>query len=100
MLRTVRTRRVSRSAVRDDRGIRVVAGVLHAQRLEDVFLQEILVGLSADFLDQVARQRVARIVVLPIFSGMKLQGLVSEARDEFFRGRGYRLGGGIVRERS
>ena len=80
--RTVGTRAVAGGAMRDDHGIRVVAGARHAERLEDVLLQELGIGLAADLLDQVAKQRVAGVAVVHLLAWLELERLVTESRDQ------------------
>ncbi len=54
---------IAGSSARHDRDIVVVAGVVHAERIEDVLLQIPRVALARDLLDDVAEQDVAAVVV-------------------------------------
>lgn len=69
--------------------VRVVAGVLHPQRREDIVLDELLVTAAADFLDDVAKQDVPRIAIAHLLAWKEVERLVANHRD---RRRGSRVG--------
>ena len=65
--------------------------VVHPQRFENILLNELLVGLSADPFQQVSEHDVAQIGVGPSFAGLKVQRFV--IKDQLVRGAGFILGG-------
>ncbi len=72
---------VAAGAALDDRRVRVVAGILHAERREDVVGDELLVALPADFLDDRAQHQVAGIAVAHFLAGAEVERLVAERDD-------------------
>ena len=71
----------------NDRGVRVVAGILHAQRREDVVPNKGLVRASGDLFDQVGQQHIARIAVAPFLARCEVERFVPEPRHQLL-GRG------------
>src|SRR2546428_14148035 len=65
----------------DDRAVRVVPGVLHAERRENALLHELLVAAAADFLDHVSEQDVPGIAVAHFLAGKEVERLVADRRD-------------------
>jgi hypothetical protein len=63
-----------------------VAGVAHAQRLEEGFVQVDVPRLAAGRFDHRAQQHVAGIVVVPALAGGEVGLLGLEGVDEFRRG--------------
>ena len=89
---------VARRAMRYDRGVGIVAGILHRERRENIFTDELFVGLAGDLLDEVTEQYESGIAVLELLAGLEIERLVAEAGDELFRRCGERLQLSVVRE--
>src|SRR4029079_1377720 len=64
---------VTGSALREDRAVMIVAGVLHAYRIEDVLLQHLLVWFTRDVLDDGAQEKVPGVVVQKLRTRLELE---------------------------
>ena len=72
--------------------VRIEAGVLHAERIEQALLQEIRKCLAGNHLDDARRGVDACLAILPLVSRGKQQRLGDDGRDEFRqRGDGFQL---------
>src|SRR5580700_924937 len=69
---------ISGCAVRNDGGVRVVAGILHPQGREDILLDECLVTASGYSFDQISKQHIPRVTVAPLLAGLEVKRLVAE----------------------
>jgi hypothetical protein len=77
--------RVAGCPAGDYRYVRIVAGVLHRERREDVRLDEIRIRHVGAVLDDIAQQQVAGVRVRPLLARSELERLVLELRDEIFQ---------------
>src|SRR5580658_11153056 len=77
--RSTGTRRVAVSAMEDNRRVRVISRIVHSQWLKDVFLYKVLVTLAANFFNQISKQHVSGIAVVPLFSRLEIQVLITES---------------------
>src|SRR3984957_14988632 len=71
----------------NNRGVRVISRIIHSQWLENIFLYEVFVALTADLLNQIPKQYISGISVVPLFSRLEFQGFVTETGHQFFRRR-------------
>src|ERR1043166_823242 len=77
---------VARGAFRKDIGIMVVAGVLHSEWNENVFLQERFVGFSCDMLENRPEKKKSGVVVVELRAGLELQVAAAEFFHEILDG--------------
>ena len=66
---------VASRTIRDDVGLRDNTRLVHAERIEYVFLEKIAVEFPRDFMDQDAERHVAKVAVSPFFSRSEAQRL-------------------------
>src|SRR6185369_9809023 len=64
---------VTGSAFGNDRVVMIVSGVLHADGIEDLLLQHLLVRFSGDAFNDGAEQKVTGVVVGILRTGFKLE---------------------------
>eukprot|EP01136_Pigoraptor_vietnamica_P017896 Opistho-1_new@63683 len=89
---------VARRAARNDRRVAVIAGVGHAERLEDGVGKERGIGLAARRFDDRGEQDVARVGIGVFLARLEIERLVAEALDQARGGRLERLQLRIVGE--
>ena len=73
---------VAGGALREQRGVAVVAGVLHAEGVEDALLQDLVVGLARHLLDDGAEEEVAGVVVVELRARLEFEVVAGELLDE------------------
>src|SRR6185295_10272452 len=60
----------------------IVAAALHAQRIEDLLLKDLLITLAGDLFDDGPKEKITRIVVGELRTGLEQQVAARVLRDE------------------
>ena len=76
--------RIPGSAIFNEASIIKIAGLLHTQRRENVFLQKLGVRFARSALDDDSEQIIAGIAVREFFARDEFQGLITKSPDHFF----------------
>src|SRR5688500_15627589 len=64
----------------------IVPGILHSQRIEDLFLEHLLIRLARHLLDNRSQKKVAGIVVNEFTAGLERQVVTGVFRDKVVDG--------------
>lgn len=86
--RAMGPRSITDGMLGDLHGAGIVPRILHPERRKDVVVQEARTGLTAQALDQVAQEHVARVAVAPGRARREVERLVAKAGDELLRSGG------------
>src|SRR6478672_12548993 len=73
-------RPITGCASRNDGGKREHSRVVHSKRFENILLNELSVGLSADSLQQITQHDVSEVAVGPSFTGLEVQRRIIEVQ--------------------
>ncbi len=95
----VRAGDVAGGAVRDNRDVRVVAGIVHAERREQVLLHELGIAAAGQLLDQRAQHDVTGVAIAHFFPGFEVERPVAHHPDDLVERRRRHLHLSIGRQR-